>query len=123
MDIVTLVLCTLVLVLFYGAIFGAMHLFEVSTRFHLSPQTLTCLLLLAIVAFIRRAEYGICSVLLGGGISGNAARFAAPFAIILPFIRSTGRGLRYTEYATAIASLIAGVGRVTVSERRSTVMG
>jgi diguanylate cyclase (GGDEF)-like protein len=100
-------LCTLVPIFFYGAIFGAMHLFEVSPRSHLYPQTLTCLVLLAFVAFIRRAEYGVFSVLLGGGISGNTARFAAPFAIILPFIRSTGRGLHYTEYATAIASLIA----------------
>jgi diguanylate cyclase (GGDEF)-like protein len=106
-DAVALVLCTYILVFFYGSIFGAMHLFEVSPRSQLSLLTLTFLVLLAFVAFIRRAEYGIFSILIAGGICGNTARFAAPFAIILPFIRSTGRGLHYTEHATALASLIA----------------
>lgn len=120
-DAVTLALGTLMMVFVYGSIFGAMHLFEVSTRSHLSPQTLLGLGLLAMVAFSRRAEYGIFSVLLGAGISGNTARFAAPFAMILPFIRSTGRGLRHTEYATAVATLIAFCLILTICRRIDTL--
>jgi diguanylate cyclase (GGDEF)-like protein len=113
-DFTSLALCTFVLIDIYAPILGAMHIHGSSMQPHLPPQTLFCLALLTFVAFSRRAEYGILSIIFGGGIGGKIARLASPAAILLPFLRSSGGGsiahigiLPRTEYITAVGSLIA----------------
>jgi len=106
-DAFTLAVCVLMLVFLYGYALNAMHMLNASTQTRIPFQTTACLILLTFVAFNRRAEHGIFSILYGAGIGGKTARFAAPFALALPIIRSVGRSYIHTEYVTAIASLTA----------------
>lgn len=56
-----------------------------------SPQTLTCLLLLTVVALLRRAEYGIFSFFLGHGMGNRIGRALLPALLVLPFVFELGR--------------------------------
>jgi diguanylate cyclase (GGDEF)-like protein len=92
-DALTLVMSLLTLVFIAAYIYGALSLFGVSLQHRLSPQTLICLTLLAILVFNRRTEYGVYSTLLGSGIAGKTTRLAAPAALVFPFLLSVSRGL------------------------------
>ncbi|CAN5755870.1 hypothetical protein BH10ACI4_BH10ACI4_15150 [soil metagenome] len=92
-DGLTLLLSLLMLVFTAGYIFGAMRLFGLSQFHRLSPQTLLCLIILTVLTFNRRTEYGIYSILIDGGIGGKTARLAAPVALLLPFTLATIRGI------------------------------
>ena len=56
-----------------------------------SPQTLTCLLLLTVVALLRRAEYGLFSFFLGHGMGNRVGRALLPALLVLPFLFELGR--------------------------------
>src|SRR6185312_2905945 len=77
--------------------------------------SLACLALLTLTAVLRRAEHGIFSFLLAGGIEGQIARLIAPLLLVLPLIREIGRArlldahLVPARYATAILSTSATV--------------
>ena len=114
-DILTLGLTLLVLTFLSGYFFGALHLYGVSLQNRMAPQTLLSVALIAFVILTRRSEYGIFSILLGSGIGGRTARFAAPWAICLPFLVTILRGLlrHYTrmprEYTLAVAASIMSI--------------
>jgi diguanylate cyclase (GGDEF)-like protein len=103
------------LIVVFGYIFGAMHLFNLGTGNRLYPSAFIALILLALVVFNRRAEYGFFSVLLGSGVGGKTARLAAPWAILLPFLLTVARGLVVRwhllpeEYGTEGASAILSI--------------
>ncbi len=84
-DLLAFGLSLLVLVFGSAFLFGAMHLTGAAGGAPISPQTLVCLALLSFVAFGRRAEYGIFSILLGRGIGSSTARLACPCALLMPF--------------------------------------
>jgi diguanylate cyclase (GGDEF)-like protein len=90
-DSAAVALSVLVLALFSGEVFNALHLFNYSTRIHASQQTLTCLILLTAVALMRRAEHGVLSIFLGHGIGATTARIFGPFLIVLPILREIMR--------------------------------
>ena len=90
-DLVAVALSLLMLVLVSGEIFNAVHIFGFSTRMHTSQQTLFCLLLLTLVALLRRAERGVLSIFLGHGIGATTARILAPVIVVLPSLREIGR--------------------------------
>jgi len=90
-DLTAIALSLLVLVLFTGEVFDELHIFSFSTRIHASEQTLTCLILLTIVALLRRAERGVLSIFLGRGIGATTARVLCPFLIALPIFREIMR--------------------------------
>ena len=113
-DFVTICLGLLVLVLASGEFFGAMRIYGLSGITRTSPQSLFCFVLLALVAFLRRAEAGIFSIFLGRGIGSRIARTLGPILLVLPFLREIGRQrLIHTrmlpeDYTTAfLASLAA----------------
>lgn len=112
-DLAAAVLSVLVLALFAGEVFNALHLFSYSTRIHASQQTLTCLILLTAVALMRRAEQGVLSIFLGHGIGATTARIFGPFLIVLPILREIARvhvihsRIIPEHFATAILSSIA----------------
>jgi diguanylate cyclase (GGDEF)-like protein len=114
-DLVAICLGLLVLVLVSGEIFGAMRIFGLSPITRTSPQTLACLALLTLVAFLRRAETGVFSIFLGHGIGSRIARTLAPILLVLSFLREFGRSnllmvLKIPEsYATAILASVATV--------------
>jgi diguanylate cyclase (GGDEF)-like protein len=105
-----LVLLTLVLVSGHAiAIIGV-----IGTPGHVATSSLTVLglLLLTVVAFLRKARSGVFSILLGHGIGGNIARALAPLLLTLPFVRECLRAhfidsTRMPPYYTAaiLASL------------------
>jgi len=112
-DLLTIGLGLLVLVLASGEIFGAMRIFGLNGVTRTSPQTLTCFVILTLVAFFRRAERGIFSIFLGRGIGSRIARVLGPVILVLPFLREIGRQrmirshLVPENYATAILASAA----------------
>jgi len=114
-DLAAIALSLLVLVLFTGEIFDALHVFNFSTRIHASQQTLACLILLTCVVLLRRAEGGILSIFLGRGIGATTARVLGPLLIVLPILREIilvrviNAGIFPEHYVTAILTSIATV--------------
>ncbi len=112
-DLVTTCLGLLVLVLASGEVFGALRIFGLSGVTRTSPQTLLCLVLLTLVAFLRRAETGVFAIFLGRGIGSRIARVLGPVILVLPFLREIARQrvLRSQiipeHYATAILASVA----------------
>ena len=112
-DLTAIALSLLVLVLFTGEIFDALHVFSFSTRIHASQQTLTCLILLTCVALLRRAERGGLSIFLGRGIGATTARVLGPLLIVLPIFREIilvhviNARIIPEHYVTAILTSIA----------------
>jgi diguanylate cyclase (GGDEF)-like protein len=115
MDLLTLGLALMVLTFISAYAFGALHLYGLSLKTRIAPQTLFCVSLLTLVIVNRRAEYGALSILLGDSIGGKTARLAAPWALCLPFLLSIFRALflRFTsvppEYCLAVSASIMGV--------------
>ena len=87
-DALTFALVGLVLILLSGYFYGAARLMGEYSLILVSPQTLTCFLLLAFVAVVRRVEYGWLSTLFGGSRVGRVVAITAPLAIAL--IYTTG---------------------------------
>jgi diguanylate cyclase (GGDEF)-like protein len=113
-DLLVSWLCLVTLVLVSGQVFDAMRMFGVSSNAaQSSPLTLFCLVLLTLVAVLRRAEIGIFSILLGNGIGSRIARTIAPFLLVLSFVREIGRNrllltLRVPEnYVSATIASVA----------------
>jgi diguanylate cyclase (GGDEF)-like protein len=112
MDIITLILSVAMLNFSARYLFGLSHLFILYQNNPFSVQTFVSLLLLTFLIGSRRAEYGVFSIILDSGTGGNAARLAAPFAILLPFLIAVPKALlvRYHPYlesnATAAATSI-----------------
>jgi diguanylate cyclase (GGDEF)-like protein len=90
-DLAAIALFLLVLILFTGEVFNALHVFSFSTRIHASQQTLACLILLTSVALLRRAERGVLFIFLGRGIGATTARVVGPLLIVLPIFREITR--------------------------------
>jgi predicted signal transduction protein with EAL and GGDEF domain len=96
-------------------LFGIARIPGSSTEGLPSFPTIVCLALLTVVTILRRAECGLFSVFLEGGIGGRIARIIAPVLIILPFLRELGRArllnaqLVPTPYATAILTSVATI--------------
>ena len=112
-DLTAIALSLLVLVLFTGEIFDALHVFSFSTTIHASQQTLACLILLTSVALLRRAERGRLSIFLGRGIGATTARVLGPLLIVLPILREiilvhvVNARVIPEHYVTAILTSIA----------------
>lgn len=101
-------LATLVLVLFAEFLFGLVQIPGSSISGPLKIPTLACLVLLTLTVILRRAEHGIFSVFLEGGIDGKIARIVAPILLAMPFLREIGRArlldahLVPARYGTAV---------------------
>lgn len=114
-DIAVTCLHLLVLILVSECVFARFNLPDSSLDGIPSPATLSCLVLLTIVALSRRAEVGIFQIFLGSGIGGRIARGLTPFLLLLPFLREAGRARILTihiippVYALGIFASIASV--------------
>jgi diguanylate cyclase (GGDEF)-like protein len=114
-DLLVFFLCLLLLVLLSAYIFRATRMFGLPTSGLPSAQTLLCLLLLTVVAVLRRAQHGVFAIFLGRGIGSRIARALAPIVLVLPFIREISRAhlvntqLIPAHYVTAILTSIAAM--------------
>ncbi|HEY1579767.1 MAG TPA: GGDEF domain-containing protein [Terracidiphilus sp.] len=109
-DALAAILGFLVLLLASECIYGLTQVPGSSIDLPVRLPTLACLILLTLTVILCRAEHGIFSLLLVGGIEGQFARILVPILISLPIIREVGRAhllnshLVPPRYATAILS-------------------
>ncbi len=112
-DVLTFFLVLLVLVLVSGHLLAVSHVFAPTSTVATSSWSMIALLLLTVVAFLRKAENGVYSILLGHGIGSNIARGLSPVLLVLPYLRETLRarfiGSRQMppHYTTAILASLA----------------
>ena len=90
-DVLMFFLVLLVLVLVSGHLLAISHTFNVTSTVETSSQSMIALLLLTGVAFARKAESGVYSILLGHGIGSNIARGLSPILLVIPYLRETMR--------------------------------
>jgi diguanylate cyclase (GGDEF)-like protein len=114
-DILIFLLSGLALILASEYLFSILPLFGLSNSFHTAPLTLFCLIFLALAAFLRHAEKGFFSILLGRGIGSRIARLFSPLMLLLPFLREITR-VHFinahhlpANYATATLASIMGM--------------
>jgi diguanylate cyclase (GGDEF)-like protein len=112
-DLLTFCLVLLVLILVSGHMISVLGVFGPTTYDTSSSLSMLGLLLLTVVAFFRKAQQGIFSILLGRGMGGNIARGLSPLLLVLPYLRECARA-RFigTErmpphYTTAILASLA----------------
>src|SRR5580698_1580989 len=126
-DALTMTLVLLILSIFAGYIFDAGNLFGESAVTRVAPQTLACMVFLALAVMGRRARNGFFSVLVGEAIGSQAARITLPFAIVLPFLvvsgsaYSTRANWLSAPYAAALAASVCSVvifGLIVLMARR-----
>jgi diguanylate cyclase (GGDEF)-like protein len=114
-DVLTFGLCLMVLTLVSGHIFGVLSFYGIATEVPTSPQTLFCLMLLANVVVLRRAENGVFSIFTGRGIGGRLARILSPIILVLPYLREgarariLGNSQMPTNYVTAVLASLAAM--------------
>ncbi|MFZ0745846.1 MAG: GGDEF domain-containing protein [Terracidiphilus sp.] len=89
-DVLVSCLGFLALVLVSQDLFGALGLFGLTPSDLISPQVLSCVMLLTIVVALRQAEFGIFSIFLGCGIGSRIARGFAPILLLWPLLRQIG---------------------------------
>ena len=89
----TLVFCLvlLVLTLVSGHFLAVTQYFGPASAVDTSSASMVALLVLTAVAFLRKAENGVYSILLGRGIGSNIARGLSPLLLVLPFLREAAR--------------------------------
>jgi len=89
--------------------FGLSHLFGENPANPMAVQTFLCFGILTWLVVNRRAEYGAFSILIGSQIGAKTARFAAPCAILLPFVFAFASGLavRFHLVSTTVANAAA----------------
>ena len=112
-DALIFFLVLLVLILVSGHVLALAHVFTPSSTVGTSSVSMIALLLLTAVAFLRKAENGVYSILLGRGIGSNIARGLSPVLLVLPYLRETMRA-RFlnsqrmpAHYTTAILASLA----------------
>jgi diguanylate cyclase (GGDEF)-like protein len=114
-DSTTLLLCLAMLVFLARYLFGLSHLFVNYEENPFSVQTLFCLLLLICLVASRRAEYGFLAIFLDRGSGGMTARYAAPLAVLLPFLVVVPKEVLVRLYPdneialTAVSTAILGI--------------
>lgn len=72
-------------------LFSAMHVFGISLPPKASPEMVWLIALLSVAAVTRRTEYGVFSLLLGGGITGRLIRILFWIVLFLPVVREAVR--------------------------------
>jgi diguanylate cyclase (GGDEF)-like protein len=108
-DAATLCIILSMLTLASRYAFGISRLFEQRSSNPLAVQTFLCIGILTWLVVNRRAEYGAFSILIGGQIGAKTTRFAAPCAILLPFIFAfaSGVAVRFHLVTNTIANATA----------------
>jgi diguanylate cyclase (GGDEF)-like protein len=90
-------------------------MFGPNATFVTSPLTLLCLMLLALVAMLRRTVAGVFSIFLGTGLGSRVARILSPFLLVLPFVREGARARMIGQdrmpphYITGILATLSAV--------------
>ncbi|HEU5352648.1 MAG TPA: GGDEF domain-containing protein [Terracidiphilus sp.] len=99
-DVLVIYLGLLTFTLLSQSVFGALNLFGVVEKDHLSPQLLGCILLLTASVVFRQTECGVLSIFLGRGIGSRVARGFALVLILWPFLG------RIIDYQVALRELV-----------------
>ncbi|MEP6547167.1 MAG: GGDEF domain-containing protein [Gammaproteobacteria bacterium] len=114
-DAISIALVLLVLSVAAGYTFDAANFFGQTAYTRVSPQTLTCMVLLGCAIIGRRTRNGFFAVLVGQEIGSQSARLVLPFAPFLPFLIVGGSAFAThahwlsTPYAAALAASLCSV--------------
>jgi diguanylate cyclase (GGDEF)-like protein len=120
LDAVTMALIVLVLIIFSGYLFGALHLFGHSTETRTSPHTLISMIVLLLASVVSRLRSDVFSIFVGIGIGSHIARISIPWTIGLPFIMisigafSMTQGWLDLPYAAALTATTTSILLFTV---------
>jgi len=112
-DALMFLLVLLVLTLVSGHFLDVFQFFGPASSVNISSANMIALLLLTAVAFLRKAENGVYSILLGRGIGSNIARGLSPLLLVMPFLREAARARFISSermpphYTTAILASLA----------------
>jgi diguanylate cyclase (GGDEF)-like protein len=112
-DFLTFFLVLVVLILVSGHLIAALAVYGSPASMDTSSLGLGGLLLMTVIAFLRRAENGVYSILLGRGIGSRIARGLSPILLTLPYLRECLRARIFSSetmpphYITAILASIA----------------
>jgi diguanylate cyclase (GGDEF)-like protein len=87
--------------------FGLSHIFGESPLNPMSLQTFVCVSMLTWLLVNRRAEYGVLCVVIGSQIGSKTTRFAAPCAILLPFVFATAKAMAVKSHLLTETSATA----------------
>jgi diguanylate cyclase (GGDEF)-like protein len=90
-DFLMFGLLLLVLTVVSAHLIAMLGVLGTPTRIRTSAAALLILLLLTAVAFLRKAQNGVFSILLGRGIGSNIARGLSPLLLMLPYVREFAR--------------------------------
>ena len=90
-DCIIFVLGMLVLAMVSSWLFTAARIFEASLVDRTPPAALCVLVLLIVVAFSVRAQYGGFNILVAEGVGGRIARMLTPIVLTIPFVREAVR--------------------------------
>jgi diguanylate cyclase (GGDEF)-like protein len=85
-DALIISLIVIVMIIFSGYLFGALHLFGHSLETRTSPHTLASMLLLLVASIVCRLPTNFFSIFTGIGIGSHIARISILWTIALPFI-------------------------------------
>jgi diguanylate cyclase (GGDEF)-like protein len=120
LDAVTIALIIMVLMIFSGYLFGALHLFGHSAETRTSPHTLISMVLLLLASVVSRLRSDFFSIFVGIGIGSHIARISIPWTIGLPFIIisigafSMTQGWLPLSYAAALTATTTSILLFTV---------
>ncbi|HEX4029474.1 MAG TPA: GGDEF domain-containing protein [Terracidiphilus sp.] len=112
-DLLVFLLVLGVLILVSGHMLAVFHVFNPASTAPTSSHSMIVLLMLTAVAFLRKAENGVYSILLGRGTGSNIARGLSPVLLLLPYLREATRAhfiistRMPPHYTTAILASLA----------------
>ena len=115
-----MILVMLDLLYIAGYIYQASKLIKVTSAILISPQTLSCIVLLTFVQITRRAPFGSYSILFCKGIAGHTARIVLPFSVavtyvvILSQVQITSKGSLEIPYVAAITATVSAAIMIIV---------
>ena len=110
-DAIHVALIVMTFVFVAGYIYSAGHLVGQSTLIRMSPQTLTCAVLLTFVQTLLRNPFMLISALAGVGIGSQFARIMLPIAILASYsliylgnlqVQALGFSINTAEATTAV---------------------
>jgi diguanylate cyclase (GGDEF)-like protein len=108
-DALALALAAFMLLMINGYLYGALRLVGVDSSTFMSPQTLLCFSLLAVVVVARRARHGgWLAILIDQGIGGKLLRWVLPVPVIVipAFYGVAGYLISSTTLSTSYAYAI-----------------
>ena len=116
LDLSYLLLFAIIFIYISGYLFGVFELIGSSQDVLISSQTLIAIIFLACSAMIKRAPYGVYSVLVEKGSGSKFARISLPFAVVISYliIMYSHKLLTNSDLSMQTSAALTAAGLATV---------